>query len=242
MYAAFRRRLYDLIKADYLALEAVQHRFDAAPIRTFLSANGELYRLPWLAAPVLRVSVVCADDRHGAERQPHLRRQPFKKLRQQISFFAGQKRRQYAHDTRRVLRGGRERVANLGRDFGPRHGDQLAATPRHRPQEALLGIDVVITEPAVVAHEMALRLRIIARAQAINDILIAVQVDATAGRTIGANAVLGLEVPDAMRIEKILAAQCANRANIDHITSELVVERIARKNVDLGMIASVDDL
>ncbi len=45
-----------------------------------------------------------------------------------------------------------------------------------------------------------------------------------------------------MRIEKILAAQCANRANIDHITSELVVERIARKNVDLGMIASVDDL
>ena len=100
----------------------------------------------------------------------------------------------------------------------------------------------MVAEPAVVAHEMALRLRIVARPQAIDDVLIAVQLNATAGRTIGANALLGLQVPDALLVEKILAAQRADRAEIDDIAGQLVVERIAGENVDLGMMAAIDDL
>ena len=52
----------------------------------------------------------------------------------------------------------------------------------------------------------------------------------------------GLQVPDALLVEEILAAQGADGAEIDDVAGQLVVERLAGEDVDLGVIAAVDDL
>src|SRR5439155_25688446 len=85
-------------------------------------------------------------------------------------------------------------------------------------------------------------LGILSRMQAIDDVFILVDKDAAAGATIRTDAFLGLEEPDPLLVEEILAAQCADRTEIDHVASQLVVQGLARKDVDLGMIAPVDDL
>src|SRR5262249_35242568 len=89
---------------------------------------------------------------------------------------------------------------------------------------------------------MALRLQIDARPQTINDVFVVVDFNATARAATGAHAGLFFQEPDALFVEKILAAQGANRAEIDHVARELVFERLAREDVDLGMVAAIDDL
>ena len=45
-----------------------------------------------------------------------------------------------------------------------------------------------------------------------------------------------LEEPDALLVKKILAAQGADRAEIDDVAGQLVVQRLAREDVDLGVM------
>ena len=45
-----------------------------------------------------------------------------------------------------------------------------------------------------------------------------------------------------MLVEEILAAQGPDRAEIDDVAGQLVVERLAGEDVDLGVVAAVDDL
>ncbi len=51
-----------------------------------------------------------------------------------------------------------------------------------------------------------------------------------------------LEEPHALLVEKVLAAQGADRAEIDDVAGQLVVDRLAGEDVDLGMMAAVDHL
>ena len=51
-----------------------------------------------------------------------------------------------------------------------------------------------------------------------------------------------LQPPDALLVEKILAAQRTDRAEIDHVAGQLVVARLARENVDLLVRAAIDNL
>src|SRR5262249_6180916 len=48
--------------------------------------------------------------------------------------------------------------------------------------------------------------------------------------------------PDALLVEEVLAAQRADRAEIDDVGGQLVIERIAGEDVNLGMMAAVCDL
>src|SRR5207249_166427 len=145
-------------------------------------------------------------------------------LGEQISFFAGQKWRQYAQDgTGIALDRVGEFVPQPTDHFRPRRRGQLGAAPHARPGEALQRVDVVIAEPAFIAHEVALRQRVLARTQTIDDVLVAIEVDAAASRAVSANALLSLEIPDALFVEKVLAAQRADGAEVDDIAGELVV-------------------
>src|SRR5205085_863519 len=104
------------------------------------------------------------------------------------------------------------------------------------------GVDVVVTQPAVVAHEMPLGLGIDPGTQAVDDVLVAVEVDAAAGGTVGANAVFRLEVPDAVLVQEVLAAQGPDRAQVHNVAGQLVVEGLAGEDVDFRVVAAVDDL
>src|SRR5260370_3410356 len=89
---------------------------------------------------------------------------------------------------------------------------------------------------------MALSLGILSWPQAIHDVLIGIQMDAAAGAAIRANAFRAIEIPDPLFIEKILAAQGADRTDINHIAGKLIVARFAREDVNLGVMAAIDDL
>src|SRR5229473_6699932 len=89
---------------------------------------------------------------------------------------------------------------------------------------------------------MALSLGIFSWPQAIDNVLVRVEVNAAAGAAIGTDAFRVLEIPNPLLIKKILAAQGADRTDINHIAGEFIVARLAGKNVDLRVMAAIDDL
>ena len=50
-----------------------------------------------------------------------------------------------------------------------------------------------------------------------------------------------LHEPDALLVQKVLVAQRPDRAQIDHVARQLVVQRIAGEDVDLFVAAAIDD-
>ena len=100
----------------------------------------------------------------------------------------------------------------------------------------------MVAEPPQITHEMALRLGILTRPKAVDDVLIRIEMDAAAGAAIRANAVRILEVPDALLVKEVLAAQGADRADIHDIAGQLVVARLAGEDIDFRMVAAVNDL
>src|SRR5437660_46488 len=80
------------------------------------------------------------------------------------------------------------------------------------------------------------------RPQPVDNVLVAIGPDAAAGAAVGANAPLRLEEPDALLVQEVLAAQGADRTQIDDVAGQLVVARLAGEDVDLGVVAAVDDL
>src|SRR5262249_11346118 len=75
-----------------------------------------------------------------------------------------------------------------------------------------------------------------------DDVLIVIDEDAATRAAIGTDALLRLEEPDPMFVQEVLAAQGPNRTEIDHVAREFVVDWPARENIDLGMMAAVDDV
>ena len=50
------------------------------------------------------------------------------------------------------------------------------------------------------------------------------------------------QVPDPLLIEEVARAQRSDRAEIDHIAGQLVIDRPAREDVDFGLVAALHDL
>src|SRR6202011_1260000 len=65
---------------------------------------------------------------------------------------------------------------------------------------------------------------------------------AAPGAAVGADALLRFQVPDALLVEEVLAAEGADGAQIDDVAGQLVVQWLAGEDVDLGVAAAVDDL
>src|SRR5262249_39323340 len=66
--------------------------------------------------------------------------------------------------------------------------------------------------------------------------------DAAPGRAIGTHTLLGLEKPHALLVQEVFAAQRADGTKVDDIAGQLVIDRLARKDVDLGVMPAADDL
>ena len=50
-----------------------------------------------------------------------------------------------------------------------------------------------------------------------------------------------LQEPDPLLVEEVLVAQRADRAEVDDVAGQLVVQRMAGKDVDLVVAAAIDD-
>src|SRR6185436_217574 len=74
------------------------------------------------------------------------------------------------------------------------------------------------------------------------DVLVIVHPDAATRRAIRADALLRFEKPDSLLVQKVVAAQRPNRAEVNDVPRQLVVERLAWEDVDLGVMPPADDL
>ena len=84
-------------------------------------------------------------------------------------------------------------------------------------------------------------MRILARLQPPDVILVLFDRDRAARRAAGADALVLLEEPHALLIEEVLIAQRTDRAQVDNVAREFVVQGKARQNIDLFVAAAVDD-
>jgi len=84
--------------------------------------------------------------------------------------------------------------------------------------------------------------RVVPRAQAIDDVLVRIDVGAAPGRTAVTHAVGGLQIPDALFVEEVLAAERADRTEINDVPGELVLQRSTWENVNLFVVPATGDV
>src|SRR5262249_11139913 len=99
---------------------------------------------------------------------------------------------------------------------------KVAIDARQRPDDALGRVREVIAVATLVANEVPLRLRVGARTQPIDDVLVGIDVNAATGAASRADTVGGFQIPDALLVKEILATERADRAEIDDIAREFV--------------------
>ena len=89
-------------------------------------------------------------------------------------------------------------------------------------------VNVRIVVAAVVADPPLVDQRILARLDPVDAVLVLFDPDRAAGRAAGADAAMPPQEPDPLLIQKILVAQRPDRAEIDHVARELVVQAGSR--------------
>jgi hypothetical protein len=78
--------------------------------------------------------------------------------------------------------------------------------------------------------------------QAIEDIVVLIDIDAATRAATGTDAVFGFQPPDALLVQEVLAAQRTNRTEVDHVAGEFIVARVTREDIDLFVSSAADDL
>jgi len=120
------------------------------------------------------------------------------------------------------------------------NGGTLVAAPRRRHQKPV-GIVAGVRHHAVVAHPELVDLGVVARAKPVDLAVARVVVDmgVAASRAAGADALPGLEEPDARLEAKVLTRQRADRADVLGHQRVLVVELAARGQNDFVLVATL---
>jgi hypothetical protein len=147
---------------------------------------------------------------------------------------------------------GLEVVAKLHDNLGPfdrlrggrRSGVAPVAQRRGFPRgfaDPRLIVEVMPAVAALVADPPLVDVRVLARLEPVDGVLVVLGVDGAPGRAATADVGLALQEPDPLLVEEVLVAKRPHRAEIDHVPRELVVERMAREDVDLLLGAAAGD-
>ena len=86
---------------------------------------------------------------------------------------------------------------------------------------------------AVIADPPRVDVRVFTRLETVDGVLIVLGVDRATGGAATADVGLPLHEPDTLLVEEVLVAESAHRAEVDDVAGELVVEWMAREDVDL---------
>ena len=103
-------------------------------------------------------------------------------------------------------------------------------------------MNVFPAEPPLIAHEAPLSLWVLTWLQAIEDVFVLIDADAATRAATGADTVLRVQPPDALFVQEVFAAQCADGAQIHDVACQLVIAGIAGENIDLFVGSAADDL
>lgn len=103
-------------------------------------------------------------------------------------------------------------------------------------------MDVLESESPFVAHKVPLGLRILPRPKPIDFVFILIDMDAATCRATSTDALGMLEPPNAFLVEEVFAAQGADRAKINHVSSELIVAWGIGEYINLFMRSTSHDL
>src|ERR1019366_10362777 len=95
--------------------------------------------------------------------------------------------------------------------------------------------------PALIAHPVAVYLRIVARLVAVDAPAMVMDVDRASALASGAHRGRAMQVPHAHPEAKVFFSECADRTDIDHVAGVFVIDRTPRVDVDLVMIAALED-
>src|SRR5580692_7409926 len=94
---------------------------------------------------------------------------------------------------------------------------------------------------ALIAHPVGIYFRIVARLVAIDAPAMMIDIDRASALASAADRGRAMQVPDAHAEAEIFFGERADRADIDHVTGIFIIDRLARINVDLVVIAAIEN-
>src|SRR5579871_5689517 len=95
--------------------------------------------------------------------------------------------------------------------------------------------------PSLVAHPVGIYFRIVTRLVAVDTRAMMADVDRASALASATDRGRAMQVPDAHPEAKILLGERADRANMDHVAGVLIIHRLARIDVDLVVIAAIEN-
>ena len=222
----------------------LEDRRDAPPVRALLGVDRERPRddEAGVAGPALGLvgleGLVGPARRDRPQRQHVGRAQPLQVAGQQVGFLDGQERREHAGDDPAALGDLLEALVD-GLD-GLVDRDRLEivvlADVHRRQQVGVVGRLVAV--PALVADPVIVDERIVAGLEPPECAAVLLGADVAAGRAARADRVVLREEPGPLLVQEIFVEQGADRAEVDDVAGQRVVDRLAGKDVDLGMVAA----
>ncbi len=234
------------VEVDDRALEVLEHGRHAPAVRALLGVDRERPRddEAGVARAALRLvgleRLVLADGRHGAHREHVGRVQALDIGRQQIRLFDREERREHAERLAAAAGDFLEPVVDILEDDVDRRGAagrlEVEGREQGRVVGGLVGVAALVADPVVVD------VRVEPRLEPPEGPAVLLGRNVAAGRAAGADRVVLGEEPDALLVEEILVEQSADRAEVDDVTRERVVDGLAGEDIDLGVVAARPDL
>ena len=234
---------FEFFERQHRTREMLENLGHAHPVGALLGPDRKFRWLRGLSIDFLGIAVVFADNCAPAPSPAAHRPRTTSDIRP-AETLPRMSSRARARPPRRRVRSGRlaESTLNCRQNGMPIVHRAPIGRAANRQHQAIGTVDVLEAETSLIAHEVPLRFGVIPRLQTVNDLVVLIGENAAAGAAIRADARNGLQPPDPLLIKEVLAARCADRADVDDVPRELVVARLAWENVDLRVTAAVNDL
>ena len=198
----------------------LRHRH-AEPARADARSIGREVALP---QPV--IDVVAAEPAHQAAEQEQF-------------FQRGVGRSQRADRGRAVLRLDlRERVHHVIDRIGPIDLAPLPALLEHRPRQAVGRIQALVRKAVAIRQPALVDRLVLQRQHAQHLVVLHLDDDVAAERVVAGHAAAARQFPGAGGIAERLRGQRADRAQVDHVARQFVVDGLVDERQDLGVLAA----
>src|SRR5262245_32497178 len=118
--------------------------------------------------------------------------------------------------------------------------DQSSLRTNLRLQQAVLGFEIFVIKPAVIAHPTGVNVIVLARRLAIDDVLASSDDCIAPRRATCADALRLFQEPDAHFKAEIGRSQRTDGTNVDSVQRIIVIQRSARMRGEHGMTPAID--
>ena len=132
----------------------------------------------------------------------------------------------------------RERVHDVVDGIGPIDLAPLAALLEHRSRQAIGCVQALVGEAVAVRQPALVDRLVLQRQHAQHLMVLHLHDDVAAERVMAGHAATARQLPGAGRVAKRLGRQRADRAQVDHVARQLVIDGLVDERQDLGVLAA----